>query len=471
MKSQNKFTCLAYIGLSLLLSSCVVGKKYSRADLDLPASYRSGPTLTADTIQLPWRTFFRDSQLVSLIDKALLHNNDIAIALKNVDQLELMFRQARQSLLPAVDVAIGANRNWPSKSSLNGSLAGQFVGTPYIDDYSAMLRASWEVDIWGKAAMQKAGVRADYFAGRENLSALKTRIIVQVSQTYYNLIALDEQLMIARQNIALSDSTLQMLRLQFNAGQVNSLAVEQAEAQKKTAELIVPLALQNIAIQESALNILCGSYPAGVDRTGRLADVMPEEVFGHGVPAQLLSRRPDLKAAEFAVVSANAKTGLAKAAMYPALSLSPQIGVNSFKVNNWFDLPGSLTKTLALNLTQPLFQMRALKTSHQVALLEQEKTVLQFKATMLNAVGEVTDAIAKQAGASERLVLVQQKSAFLDKATGDALKLYKSGMATYLEVITAQNNRLQNDLDAINIRLEKLNSIVDLYRALGGSQQ
>lgn len=467
MKSINKNIVVGLM-LATSLGSCVVGKKYTRTDLETPAQFRTEFALTADSVQLPWRTFFNEPQLVSLIEKALERNNEIGIALKNMEQLDLAVKQAKLGLLPSLDLTVGASRAFLSKNSLNGSLSEQFVGTSYMDNYDATLQLTWEADIWGKVKMQKEAAIANYFGQKENLSALKTRIISQVAQAYYNLISLDEQLKIANRNIALSDSTLTMMKLQYNAGQINSLALGQAEAQKKTAELLVPLALQNIAVQENALSILCGSYPDSISREGGLASVKPNTQLASAVPAQLLSRRPDLKAAEYMVMNANARTGLAKAAMYPAFSLSPQIGSNSFKFNKWFDLPGSMAKTVAINLTQPVFQKKALRTAYETAAIEQQKAVIQFKQTLLTAVGEVSDAMARSKGASERKLLAQDRTALLNKATDDANKLYKSGMATYLEVITAQNNRLQNDLEAITIQLEQLNAVTDLYRALGG---
>ena len=453
------------------LASCVVGKKYKRADLNTPGQFRTSVAVTADSVQLPWRTFFREPQLITLIEDALNKNKEVAVAIKNIEQLDLAVKQSRLGLLPTVNLSAGASRAWLSKNSLNGSLSEQFIGTSYMDDYTATLQVSWEADIWGKTKMQKEVAIANYFGQQQNLAALKTRIISQVAQAYYNLISLDEQLKIARKNIVLSDSTLDMMKLQYNAGQINSLALDQAEAQKKTAELLVPLAMQNIAVQENALSILCGSYPDGIAREGSFAEAQPNAAFASAVPAQLLSRRPDVKSAEYAVVSANARTGLAKAAMYPAFSLSPQIGANSFRFNRWFDLPGSMTRTLAINLTQPIFQKRALRTAYETAALDQEIAVIQFKQTVLTAVGEVSDAMARSEGASQRKVLAQERTTSLNKATGDALKLYTNGMATYLEVITAQNNRLQNDLELITIQLEHFNAVTDLYRALGGGVQ
>ncbi|MFZ4930511.1 efflux transporter outer membrane subunit [Chryseobacterium sp. Mn2064] len=454
-----------------VLMSCAVGKPYTRTELQVPETYRESLQVTGDTIVLPWKTFFKDPKLILLIDRALTKNNEVSVALKNIEQLDLAYKKAKLSLMPTLDFTAGANRSWASINTLNGSLNEQFVGTKYIDDFSAALRLSWEVDIWGKAKMQKESAAAEYFAQKENLNAIKSRIVVQVAQAYYNLISLDEQVKIAEQNIELSYSTLKMMNFQFKAGQINSLAVQQSEAQKKTAELLIPLAKQNISIQENALSILCGEYPNKIEREGNLKTMIPENKLSEGLPAQLLSRRPDLKVAELNVISLNSKTGLAKAAMYPSISLSPQIGVNSNKFNSWFDIPGSITKAVAANLAAPIFQKKELRTAYETALIEQEKAAVNFKQSVMTAVGEVSDAMAKSKGSTERLELLEQKTAILDKGINDALKLYKSGMATYLEVITAQNNKLQNDLETVNVTLERLNAEVDLYRALGGGVQ
>jgi NodT family efflux transporter outer membrane factor (OMF) lipoprotein len=467
MKRVNKYVVLI-LAIGIILSSCTISKKYSRPDLNLPQNFRDNIAVTADTVLLPLRTFFKDALLIDLIEKALKNNNEVAVALKNLQQLDLTYKQAKLSLLPTLDLNVGANRNWLSKNSLNGSLSEQFLGTSYMDNYDASLTLSWEADIWGKTKLQKESTLAEYFAQKENVSALKTRIITQVAQAYYDLLTLDEQILVANRNIALNDSTLRIIRLQYNSGQVNSLAVEQAEMQKKTAEILIPIAKQNIAVQENALSILCGAYPEGIERRKNDLMALSADVFPSGVPALLLSRRPDVKAAEYALIAANSRTGLAKVAMYPTISITPSIGANSFKFGTWFDLPGSLVKNIGANLLQPVFRKKSLKTAYEIAVLEQEKSGLQFKQSVLNAVGEVSDALVKLKYLDERALLVEQKNIYLAKATTDALLLYKSGAATYLEVIIAQNNTLQNELDIINIKREKLSVITDLYRALGG---
>ncbi|KAF2517166.1 TolC family protein [Flavobacterium foetidum] len=463
-----RYKIISSLGIALLLTSCVVGKKYARTDLKTPEQYNAATSVTGDTVLLPWKNYYKDPLLVDLIAKALVKNNEVLIAMKSMEQLDLSYKQAKLSLLPTLDFEAGASRNYMSKNSLNGSLSSQFTSKNYMDDYNAVFRLSWEADIWGKAALQKRDAKAAYFAQRENLSALKTQIIVQVAQAYYNLLGLDEQLKIAEKNIELSTSTLEMMQLQYKSGSISSLAVNQTEAQKKTAELLVPMAKANIAVQENALQILCGEYPNSISRAGNLDATAIDASIATGVPALLLSRRPDVKASEFAVMSATAKTGLAKANMYPTLSINPSIGANSFEFDNWFNFPGSITKTLAVNLAQPIFRKKALRTAYEIAALEQEKSVIQFKQTFITAVGEVSNALAKLKYADERIEKASEKAVALEKATTDASLLYKSAMATYLEVIAAQNSALQNDLELISIKLEKLNAATELYRALGG---
>lgn len=464
----NKLLKYILLGCCFYLASCAVGDKYSREKIDIPTHYSRNLKVTGDTVLLSYKTFFKDSLLVELIDRALEKNNDVSVAMLSLEQVHLAYNQAKLSLLPSIDFLAGVSRNYASKNSLNGSQIQQFTGATYLDDFNATFSVSWEVDIWGKVKMQKAGARANYLMQKENLAALKTRIVSQVAQSYVNLITLDEQLQIAEKNSLLSDSTLKMIRLQFTSAQVNSLAVEQAVAQKKTAQLIVPLTRQNIEVQENALNILCGGFPDKIARAKSDMELSKLDVFPAGVPADLLSRRPDVKAAELAVIAANANAGISKAAMYPSINLTPSVGANSFMFNNWFDLPGSLVKNLAGNISQPIFRKRALRTAYENAKLEKQKSAEQFRLSMRNAVGEVSDALVKFKYAKERFTLVDEKRASLQKATKDALLLFRSGMANYLEVITAQNSSLQNELEKTDIKRERLNAVIDLYRSLGG---
>ena len=466
---MNNTTMMLLLVTLVSFSSCVVGKKYSRPDVKLPEQFRQEVPVTADTVLLPWKTFFKDPMLSELIDSALRKNYDMQYAAITLQQLDLTYKQARLALLPTADFNLGANRNYPSKNSMNGALGEQFIGTRYIDDYNTNVQLTWEADIWGKAAMQKQGAKAEYIRQKEMMTATKTRIIAEVAQAYYNLISLDEQLQFAKRSVELADSTFRMVELQYNSGRANSLALEQVRAQKNTAELLVPLTVQQIEVQENALSLLCGNYPSAIRRSNIQLQV--SETFSAGVPAQVLSRRPDVRSAEQAVVSAYSKTGLAKAAMYPSLSISVQSGLNAFKSHKWFMVPASLFHTFAGNLTQPIFRKNELKTNYKITQLEEERLVTQFRQTVMVAVGEVSDAMSKAANAAKRLKIIEEKTSALNKAVRDALLLYRTGKANYLEVITAQNNVLQNGVEAIGIRREQMLAQTDLYRALGGGAE
>jgi len=452
-----------------ILTACTAPKHLSTPVLEIPEHYRKSIAVTGDSVQLPRDMFFKDTLLNTYIDRALQQNKDIQIALKTTDQLELLYKQAKKQLMPTLDLNMSANRSWVSKNSLNGSLTEQFTGNKYLDDYNTSLQLSWEADIWGKAKLQKEASRQTYFAQKKEVQALKTRIIAQVAYAYYNLVALDEQLKIAETNVALSQETVRMMQLQYQAGQINSLAVQQAAAQQKVAELILPKTKQQIAVQEHALSILMGVFPESIARNNNLEQMGVEQSFSEGVPAKLLSHRPDVRAAEHRLNSFDAQTGLANIARYPSFSLTPSIGVNSFTFRNWFDLPGSLIKTLAANLTMPILQKRHLKTAYESALLEQEKAALQFQQTYMIAVGEVSDAMAKAQGAAERMQLIAARTEYLNQSVSMATKLYQSGRVTYLEVLIAQNSRLENDLEYMQTVLEKRQAEVDLFRSLGGS--
>jgi NodT family efflux transporter outer membrane factor (OMF) lipoprotein len=309
---------------------------------------------------------------------------------------------------------------------------------------------------------------AAYLQTQEAKKAIQTNIVASVSQGYYNLLMLDAQLDIAQKNVKLNDSTLRIIKLQYDAGQVTSLAIQQADAQKQAAEQLVPQFEQNITIQENALRILTGELPDKIVRTSSLdAMVIPTNV-ATGVPSAIVSRRPDVKSAELALIIANSKVGISKAQMYPALRITAQGGVNSFKASNWFNIPASLFGVVAGSIAQPLFDHKQLKTDYQVAQVDREKTVLQFRQSVLNAVGEVSDALVKIDKLKSQQAIAANRVNTLQQATKNANLLFKNGLATYLEVITAQGNVLQSELELASIKRDELSAVSDLYRSLGG---
>ncbi|TSD63303.1 TolC family protein [Inquilinus sp. KBS0705] len=465
---KNLFNKLGFI--LLVLTGCSVSKDIETPKTALPVAFRSAATTTDTTsiADVQWKNFFTEPTLQKLIDSAIANNYDMQIAVKNIEASQLLFKQVKWNYVPQVNLNVTATTNRPSDNSLNGLSLGQFLGSKHVEDYSANLGVSWEADIWGKIRNQSKSALAAYLQTNEAKKAIQTNIVAGVSQGYYNLLMLDAQLAIAQKNVKLNDSTLRIIRLQYDAGQVTSLAVQQAEAQRLAAAQLVPVFEQNITIQENALRILTGALPDRIERNASLDVLVIPDNLPAGLPSAIVSRRPDVKTAELALTIANAQVGIAKASMYPSLSITATGGVNSFKASNWFNIPASLFGTVTGGIVQPLLNNKRLKTQYEVAKVDRERTVLQFRQSVLNAVGEVSDALVKIEKLKSQQLIAANRVNTLQQATGNANLLFKNGMANYLEVITAQSNVLQSELELATIKRDQLSAISDLYRSLGG---
>ncbi|MBB2147741.1 TolC family protein [Pedobacter gandavensis] len=460
---------LTALMLLVFLGGCKVSKDIILPVTSIPENFRNASKDSTSSIaQLSVKQFFLDVTLGDLIDTALLRNYDLQIAMKNMTAAELLFKQSKLGNLPQVNLNITANSSRPSDNSLNGLSAGQFLGTKHIEDYNANLGISWEADIWGKIGSQKKAALASYLQSAEARKAVQMRLIANVAQGYYRLLMLDTQMSIAKRNVALNDSTLRMIKMQFDAGQVSSLAIQQAEAQQLLAAQLVPALEQEVSIQENALSILAGQLPAAIIRQGSLDKVNFPAQLSAGVPSALLAQRPDVRSAELSLDLANAQVGIAKASMYPSLNITATAGLNAFKASNWFNVPASLFGVVAGGITQPLFQRKQLKTQFEVAKIEREKAVLQFRQSVLNAVGEVSDELMRIEKLKQQETIAQRRVKTLKEAVKNAGLLFNNGMANYLEVITAQSNALQSELELASIKTAELHATVALYRALGG---
>jgi multidrug efflux system outer membrane protein len=457
------------LAMFLLLTGCKVSKDTALPEPELPNAYINA--VEADTItiaDIPWKEFFPDKGLQNLIDKAVTNNYDMQAALKNIEAAQLMLKQTKWGNVPEAALFVNASSTIPSENSLNGLSARNFLGTTHVEDYTAGASISWEADIWGKIKNRKQEALAQYLMTEEARKAIQTDIVAGVASGYYNLLMLDAQLDIAKKNLALNENTLRVVKLQFDAGQLTSLAVEQTEAQRLVAARIVPMLEKEIILQQNALSILTGALPGEIERSVTLDLVPLHNSLSTGLPTALLSRRPDVKMNEYELKAANARVGIAKAYMYPALNITASGGVNSFQATNWFNVPASLFGIVTGSIAQPLLNGKKLRTQYEIAKVEREKAVIAFRQSVLIAVGEVSDALVTIEKLKEEQEFAAARVESLHKATGNADKLFKSGMANYIEVITAQSNVLQSELDLAALKRNQLIAVTGLYRALGG---
>ena len=482
---------ITQITLSLLLAfitACNISKDNVKPEAELPVKFRneSGSATTnnqavtnklaADTdaavpqsiADLSWKNFFTDPVLQKLIDTAIVKNYDMQLAIKNIETARLLLKQSRWGNVPDLGLQIAASSNRPSDNSLSGLSAKQFLKTTHIEDFTANVSLSWEADIWGKIKNQQAAAIAGYLQSAEVRKAVQTNLVAAISQAYYNLLMLDAQLLISQKNIRLSDSTLRILRFQYNAGQVTALAVQQAEAQRNTASALLPQIEKDIVLQENALRVLSAELPSAVLRHSTLAEVIISDSLSTGVPSEMVSRRPDVKKQELELEIANAEVGITKANMYPALRITAAGGINAFKASNWFNIPASLFGAVTGGIVQPLIQKKQLKTEFEIAKVRREQSVIEFRQSVLFAVGEVSDALVRIEKLGTEKRIVRERVELLQNATSNARQLFSSGMANYLEVITAQGNVLRSELELAALTRDHLGAKVELYRSLGG---
>lgn len=470
IKSTNMKKYLNYIKTLLLFASFTAFAQQEKPTV--PDAFRNAvSTDTTNIADIKWNDFFTEKDLNALIETTLAKNNDLEIAQKNLEIANLQFRQAKWGNVPQINAFGNASTTRLSENSLNGRNTEQFTGQHHIDDFSAGLNLSWEADIWGKIRNRKKSARANYLQSAEAQKALQTAVVANVSKGFYDLLMLDAQLQVAKETLKLNDSSVFIVNLQYESGQVTQLAKQQTEAQRLVAAQLIPQLEQNIILQENALSLLSGSFPEAKERSSRLNSIVVKDDLSAGIPAQLLSKRPDVKAAELALQAANANVGIAKASLYPTISITASGGVNAFEADKLFNLPASLFGTVVGGIAAPLLNGKKLRTQHEVAKLQRDQAGIQFRQTVLVAVSEVSNALAKIEKQERQFKVTTERVETLRQAIKNANLLFKNGMANYLEVIIAQGNLLEAELELANIKKERLSSNVELYRALGGGWQ
>jgi NodT family efflux transporter outer membrane factor (OMF) lipoprotein len=466
---KNIFSSYLFILTVAIFVACNITKDVAAPKADVPEAFRnSQSTDTASIADLPVKDFFQDDVLHQLIDSAIAKNYDMQIAVKNIEASKLLLQQVKWNYVPTVSLQATAGINRPSDNSVSGLSTSQFLGKTHIEDYTIGAAISWEADIWNKIKNKQKAALAAYLQTEEAKNAVQTEIVAQLSNGFYNLLMLRSQLAITQKNLALSDSTIKIMGFQFDAGQITSLAIQQITAQRLQIAGLVPELQQNITLQENAIRVLAGDLPSEIVVKAPLETMQIRDNASAGVPAGIVGRRPDVRIAQLDLDVANAAVGIAKANMYPSLTITAQGGLNSFKASNWFNIPASLFGAVAGGITQPLLQKKQLKTNYAVAKIEREKSVLRFRQSVLYAVGEVSDALVKIEKLKAQELIIRDRVSTLQNAIGNADLLFKTGMANYLEVITAQSNVLQSELELAAVTRARLSAVTELYAAAGG---
>ncbi|MBI5696753.1 MAG: efflux transporter outer membrane subunit [Nitrospirae bacterium] len=460
------YRLLLVMSLLALLAGCSVGTKYSRPAVDAPASFRgAGPApetgaVKASAAELDWWRIYGDETLQGLIKTALENNYDIRVAAARVEEFRALAGISRSAKYPVVFADASASRT-RSSSSRNGS-------EPESSSYRAALDASYEIDLWGRVASLNEAARADLLTSEYAAEAVRTSLVSGVATTYFNLLALDEQLGIASRTVANRAKFQELTKSQFDNGTVSRLEVDRAGASLSSAKTAIPDIERQREQAENLLSTLLGRNPGLVTRgNAGLADMpVPPEVPA-GLPSELLERRPDIRAAEQALVAANARANATETLQYPSLSLTGDMGIASNTLHNFLTDPSGVW-SVAAAILQPIWNANRTGYLIEAAEARREQATLQYYNTVIQSFREVSDALAARARYAEQLKEQERQVEELRSALGRVNMRYEAGYSSYFEVVDADAALFGAELQLVQSRRNTLVSLVQLYKALGG---
>ncbi|RYG17155.1 MAG: efflux transporter outer membrane subunit [Chitinophagaceae bacterium] len=463
MKFRYKHSIL--IGFTILTLSACVTKKYERPQLTSEGLYRDNNTTdTATMADLPWKNLFSDTTLQSLIQQGINQNLDLKQAIERIKISEATLRQSRAAFLPSLQADVSVTDNKASAAAQNFP-AGININLE-TQTYRAALSTAWEADIWGKLSSAKRAAYATLLQTDAAKRAVQTQLIATIANSYYTLLALDKQLAITEQTISIRIKDVETMKALKEGAIVNGAAVVQSEANLYAAQVTLPDLKRSVKEAENALSIVLARAPGSVNRT-TLDQQVPYANLQTGVSAQLLKNRPDVIAAEFGFRSAFENTNVARTYFYPALTLTASGGLTSLQLSNFFD--NSIFYNLVGGLTQPIFAKGANKARLTTAQANQQIAFYTFQQTLLTGGQEVSNALYAYQTAAEKEETRAKQIASLTKAVDFTKELLRYSSATnYTDVLTSEQSLLTAQLSGINDRLQKLQSVVELYRALGG---
>ncbi len=464
MKKNINKGLLVGLTLTLSISACVT-KKYERPNLPLETTYRDiNSTDTNSIADLNPSVLFKDVQLQALINESLNNNLDLRSAIERMRIAQATLSQSKLAFLPTLNADVSVADNKQSRAALNFP-PGININTE-TQLFRAQLTAAWELDIWGKLGSAKRGAVASYLQTEAAKRAVQTQLIANVANSYYTLLALDEQLRITEETVKIRAKSVETIKALKEAAIVNGAAVVQSEANKYAAEVTIPDLKRSIRETENALGILMGRSGTTFAR----AQLSQQEVYtalNTGVSSLLLKNRPDVQASEFAFRAAFENTNLAKTYFYPSLTLTANGGVSSLKLENLFD--NSIFYSFVAGLTQPILGRGQNKARLETARANQEIAYNDFQKSILTAGAEVSNALYAYQTAVEKEASRTKQIEALTKAVDFTEELMKYSSSTnYTDVLTSQQSLLAAQLSAVNDQLQKLQSVVNLYRALGG---
>ncbi len=461
MKTIHIKQIAAILLATMLITSCKVTQEYSRPAVQTDSLYRGVSTKDTNNIfSISYTQLFADQNLQALLQEGISNNYDLKIAVARIKQSEAVFIQSKAAFLPTLS---GTN-----EAGVQGlSVAQGRKLTSQNGIYEKTFSSSWELDVWGKLRSAKRAAAAQLLESDAYRRVVQTQLVADIATDYYSLLALDKQLQITTQTVENRKQDVEINKALKDASKVTGAAVVQSEANRYAAEVTIPDLQNSIRQTENALSVLLGRRPGSIARTS-MDEQQIDTTLQTGVPAQLLSNRPDVAQAEYALRYYFEQTNIARAYFYPSLTITGTGGWQSATTKTVFNAT-SLFGSAVGGLTQPIFNQGLNKERLHVAKAQYEEYAATFQKTVLSAGEEVSDALYNYQSAKDKAGVRGLQLASLQKSVDYTKELLKYGYASsYADVLTSEQNYLAAQLNSVDDRLQQLTAVVSLYRSLGG---
>lgn len=468
-----KRTVFVLAALALALTGCMVGPNYKRPAVATPQQFRGAPAAdtapaTPDSLaETKWFDLFQDDTVKQLVTSALERNFDLRIAAERVLEARAEYGIVRGNLFPTLDgqVQFAAARN-----STIGSNTFIPAGAKLQSSYTqANFDLNWELDLWGRLRRLNEAARAQYLATEEARNGVKLTLIGDVMNTYFALREQDLELAISRQTGDIANDNLRLINLRHDRGAANALDVHQAEQFLYTATAQVASSQRAIGESEDAISLLLGSAPNDVPRGKALNEIAAPPQLPPGLPSSLIERRPDIRQAEQNLIAANAQIGAARALLFPQISLTGIFGGQSRAFTDLFTGPARIA-SIGPSALIPIFHA-GLRSGVRLTEAQQREALITYEKTIYGALREVSDAFIVHDRTREQRIEEEKLVTALTQSVELSTLRYRGGLDSYLQVLDAERNLFGGQLTLAQLRLQELQSVVQLYRALGGGWQ
>ena len=465
--------CTAF-ALLLFVASCKVPALTQLPNVKpLPSAY-ANTTDTVSVADIKWKEYFSDTTLTALIDTALENNLELLTTLQDIELAKNDVRIRKGLLYPTVSAGVGLGLEKTGRYTSSGAgnastdiTPGQEVPEPLTDIFLGF-RSSWEVDVWSKLHNAKKAAYARYLKSIEGKNFVVTNLVAEIANSYYELLALDNQLDIITQSIELQKNELEVVRVQKQAAAATELGVKQFEAQVYNSQSLAFDIQQQITENENKINFLLGRFPQKIKRDKSFFTSQSLKNVTAGIPAQLLKNRPDIRQAELELQAAKLDVAVARAEFYPSVGISAAIGYQAFNPKYLFKPIESLAYSLTADLVAPLINRNGIKAEFYKANAYQLQALYDYQKATLTGYVEVSNEMSNIKNLEQLYQVKSKESEALTKSIDIAKDLFQSARANYLEVLIAQRDAQSAKLELVETRKRQLNAVTNIYKALGG---